>query len=436
MYIIDEIKNSFRELVGWQQPFDQYGGRWQWNVGTSESGLFYNDTHPLLTNENIRAIMPEDYYKTVSEWHNGYYYVNTMKVRVGKDVYICTSQTSFESTVNPELDTTHWNKYDILQDYLTYLTDQGITQMVAKIYQNNTLVNNGKNLLEQRPFFDGTGRLNATIQNNHKLVGFEITPVRALGVTTVIEMVGLQMVGGTGKIKLYLFHSSQVEPYNSIEVEFTKTNGGFQWFYLNWWLPYMWEDNNAGGSWYLLYNQDELPDGVQAINFVKDWSKQPCGTCSPVNLETWKQITKYLQVSPFQYDAPTTFVQYPEMMDVEDIYYTNSQNYGMNCIVSVGCDLTYFFLSQRLTFAPLLQKQVAYNVLRTMAMNPDVRVNRNQSNASRMDILYELDGNTNGRAGGLGYELENQYKATNIDISGIDRICIPCDNHGVKYRTV
>ena len=69
-------------------------------------------------------------------------------------------------------------------------------------------------------------------------------------------------------------------------------------------------------------------------------------------------------------------------------------------------------------------------------MNPYARVNRNQSNAMRSDILYELDGNTQGRATGLGWELKQAYKALNISTEGIDRICLACANKGVNYSTV
>jgi hypothetical protein len=53
-----------------------------------------------------------------------------------------------------------------------------------------------------------------------------------------------------------------------------------------------------------------------------------------------------------------------------------------------------------------------------------------------MDILYEIDGNTQGREGGIGAELKQAYKALNIDLKGIDRICLSCNNNGVKYRVV
>ena len=163
---------------------------------------------------------------------------------------------------------------------------------------------------------------------------------------------------------------------------------------------------------------------------------EPCQTCLGGSIESWRQMTKYLQVSPFGIHAPLDFHDYPEMFDIELIGYTNTMNYGMNVEISVGCDLTDFIISQRQIFATVIQKQVAANVLRTIAMNPDVRVNRNQVNVTRDELLYELDGAPTGRASGLGYELKQAYAALSIDTRGLDRICLQCNNHGVKYRTV
>jgi hypothetical protein len=54
-------------------------------------------------------------------------------------------------------------------------------------------------------------------------------------VTAKIERIGLQMTGATGVVRVYLFHSSQVEPIAVQDLEFTKTNGGFQWFDMKDW---------------------------------------------------------------------------------------------------------------------------------------------------------------------------------------------------------
>ena len=124
------------------------------------------------------------------------------------------------------------------------------------------------------------------------------------------------------------------------------------------------------------------------------------------------------------------------MFDLGEVSYTNTMNYGMNLEVSVGCDLTDFICQEREMFANVIQKQVAVSVLRTIAMNPDVRVNRNQVNVTRDELLYEIDGTPQGKPSGLAYELKQAYKALSLDTRQLDRICLACNNHGVKYRTI
>jgi hypothetical protein len=175
---------------------------------------------------------------------------------------------------------------------------------------------------------------------------------------------------------------------------------------------------------------------MEAINVAKDWSREPCGTCNIGSVEAWRELTKYLLISPFKVAASETFMEYPELWDIEQNIYTNTCNYGMNVEVTVACDLTDFIIRERQVFATVLQRQVAYTLLRTMAMNPEVRVNRNQSNVSQQNILYELDGNTEGRENGLGMQLRKAYEALDIDTRGIDRICMTCRPVGLKYRTV
>ena len=140
-----------------------------------------------------------------------------------------------------------------------------------------------------------------------------------------------------------------------------------------------------------------------------------------------------MMISPFRVHALETFAEYPEMWDTEENTYTNANNYGLNCVVTVGCDLTDFIIAQRSMFANVMQKQMAATVLRLITFNPDVRVNRNQSNASQFDLLYEVDGNPQGRKTGIGAELDRAYDALDLDTRGIDRICLTCRPVGVRY---
>lgn len=140
-------------------------------------------------------------------------------------------------------------------------------------------------------------------------------------------------------------------------------------------------------------------------------------------------------ISPFKTYAPSTFEQYPEMWDTPPIY-TNTQNYGLNLELSVGCDLSDFMILQRANFATVIQKNVSLKILKLLAYNPSVRVNRNQQNISQNSILYEIDGNTDGRQGGLKYEVEQAFKAIEIDTKNIDRVCLCEHNGGVKLRAI
>ena len=432
MYRLNDIQEGLMHLVGWEQNFNPAEAIDD-DLTQSESGLYFQNAHPLLTLDNVRSIVPENFWFVYPTWSNQSSYHKGDKVKHSNKIWIAKVDNTAET---PADGSQYWAEYNFLSDYLRHLVKNGIATTIQTFMQMKGLYRESKSLLERRTFFDGSGRINATIQNKGRLVGFEIVPVRALGVTTKIERIGLQMKGGSGTIKMYLFHSSQRNPLKTIDLEFTNTNGGFQWFDVkDVFLPYISNGNNAGGSWYLVYNQDDLPEGMEAINMSKDWSREPCGTCNIGSIETWRELTKYMLISPFSIKAPSTFAQYPEFWDVDLMSFTNTINYGLNVEVSVGCDLTDFVLEQKQLFATALQRQVAAIALRTMALNPDVRVNRNQSNVNRNDILYEIDGNTQGRPTGLGYELKMAYEALSLDTRGIDRICLSCHNGGVKYTT-
>ena len=440
MIRINEICEALKNVCGWEQSYDPAKAIDD-NLTQTESGLYFQGAHPLLTLDNMEAIMPDDWGIQYPVWDALTQWKQNKVVQYGNDTNgnkLFWKAKADNVGEEPTEDSLFWSKYNILSDFLERMTRNGIATAIQTFTQIKQLDKETRNLLERKTFFDGAGRIRATLQNNHKLVGFEIVPVRAMGVTAKIEKIGLQMTGGTGVVRMYLFHSSQIDPIKTFDLNFTVTNGGFQWFPLNdCYLPYISDKNNAGGAWFLCYNQDELPAGMESINVSKDWSREPCGTCNIGSVEVWRELTKYLQVTPFMYNAPETFAEYPELWDIAYTMYTRTQNYGLNCEITIGCDLTDFIISQRQIFQTVIQRQVAAIALRTLAMNPNVRVNRNQSNATRMDILYELDGNTSGvRPGGLGYDLKKSYEALQIDTQGLDRICLACNNRGVRYRTV
>lgn len=444
MIRIPVIVDALLPLVGWRQSYDPRDTLDE-SLTQSESGLYFQDTHPLMTLKNVRSVMPEDYLFRYPEWLSIVPYKKGQKVRHMDIVWVAKQDnqnmeppaSDFNGDYSDDFGGEYWKPYNFMTDFLRQQTEAGITQAVQTFLQIKGLLRETKDLLERRTFFDGAGRLQNTQPAQGKLVGMEINPVRSMGVTAKIERIGLQMTGATGNVRVYLFHSSQRDPIKVADLNFTKQNGGFQWFDMpDWYMPYISDGNNSGGSWYLVYDQNSLPDGMLAINASKDWSREPCMTCNAGSVANWRELTKYLLISPFKTHAYETFAEYPELWDINENIYTNTSNYGINVEVSVGCDLTDFIVRERMMFATVIQRQVTANLLRTMALNPEVRTNRNQSNVSQQSILYELDGNTQGREGGLGYELRKGYDALDLNTRGLDRICLTCRPVGVRYRTV
>ena len=434
MIRLQEIQEGLANLVGWEQSYNPQN-QIDAKLTESESGLTFQGAHPLVTLENIANIMPDDYLYKYPAWVNSTSYKKGEKVSHSNEIWIALHNNVGSE---PTAQSSDWEVYNMLSDYVADLTRNGINTAIQSFLMRKQLSEETKSLVDHRTFFDGAARLQSIIDPRGKIVGFEIIPVRAMGVTTKIERIGLQMRGAVGDITLYLFHSSQAEPIKTLTFNYTNTSGAFQWFTPEEpvYLPYIGTDTDAGGAWFLCYNQDELPDGMRALNVAKDWSAEPCQTCLGGSIEAWKAITKYLQVSPFSISAPEGFTEQPELFDIGTIAYTNTVNYGMNVEVSIGCDLTDFIIQQRNIFATLIQKQVAVNVLRTIAMNPDVRVNRNQVNVTREEILFAVDGPVQGRPSGLAYELEMAYKALAFDTKGLSRICLKCNTRGVSYGHV
>lgn len=206
MIRIKDIQDALFGLVGWEQDYDPERHISE-ELTQSESGLYYTGAHPLMTLDNIRAIMPEKFTNQYPIWDADKEYVEGAKVRHAEKVWQAVADNLGSE---PSEDSQDWQMFDALSDFLVQLTRMGIAQMVQTFLQTKSLLKESKPLLERRTFFDGAGRFNNVQENHGRLVGFEINPVRAMGVTAKIERIGLQMRGATGKVRVYLFHSRSV----------------------------------------------------------------------------------------------------------------------------------------------------------------------------------------------------------------------------------
>ena len=154
---------------------------------------------------------------------------------------------------------------------------------------------------------------------------------------------------------------------------------------------------------------------------------------------SWQAWSKYIEVHPFSVSEEAVLTEDGgvSLWDIADNQYTYDNNYGLNLEVTVACDITDFIIEQKALFQDVIAKQVAVDFLKEFAYNANVRTNRHAINVSRLDLMYELDGDSSSmKKSGLNYQLDLAFKALKVSTQGADRVCLPCKNNGIKYRTV
>lgn len=431
MIRIKDIQSQLLHLIGWEQNYDTSEIRIADSLTISESGLYFQQIHPLLTLQNMQCIAPD--FKNIT--FPAYSEDKTYEAGV-----IVSSKGNFYRALKPSSgvpveDIQYWAYTNPFSEWLEAKTKASIHKAVMRFINDKMSKGSTKDLFEHRTLFDGTGRIVNLEKNKNNFVGFEIVPIRSAGVTTKINKIGLQFTE-PGDYKIYIFHSSSYEPVYTLNLTKTRKNS-MEWFELkDVHLPYESQDIDAGGSWFVCYSQSELPEGSLAIRKDRDWSKGPCNACSRQEYASWAIWSKYIEVHPFYVNSE--FVENPAAMwDVEANQYTYDTNYGLNLEISVSCDLTDFIIKQRHLFQDVIAKQLAVDMLREFVYNANVRTNRHSINASRADILYEIDGDSSSmKRSGLSYQLEKAFNAIEMGTEGLDRVCQPCVNHGIKYRTI
>ena len=190
MIRINDIQQALAHLVGWEQdiiPENQIAE----TLTESESGLYFQGAHPMVTLENLRSVMPEMSVDRFPEWSRFKLYHKGQVVRHGSKTGVMLFEAlrdgigqeprtkDFNGDFNGDFsksETEYWTAYNPMSVWLKGLQDQTIAKMVQMFLTQKSLMKESKSLLERRTFFDGAGRLANTLPSGQRIVGMEITP--------------------------------------------------------------------------------------------------------------------------------------------------------------------------------------------------------------------------------------------------------------------
>ena len=379
MFVPATIITAYKPLIGW----DKGDTTLTEEVTKADSGQYYNSAHVLLTTENILAASP------------------------------------YETTAKTEA-------------WLRKTTDSFIIKAIQNIYNNNISNNIGSIIQNSTSVFEGMGSLKWNCEKTNSLVGFEITPKRSKGTTIRIDAIGTQFKG-IGDLDLYIFHSSRPDAVKKITITRTR-NGGMEWnipaepLY----LPYWSTDIDAGGQWYIVYDDSAIGD-MTAINRQIDFRGNPCSGCNPGELRSWMDWHSNYNIYPIR--APRVDADEQTLWDTDVTLSTPTITYGLNFKISVVTDVTQFLVDQKSLFTDYLIKYVGSEFLRLLAYNPSVKIARGTLNWNRQEILYEIDGNTDSnRRTGLGYERDQALKALQVSLEGMDAAASPKRKNGIRFN--
>jgi hypothetical protein len=151
--------------------------------------------------------------------------------------------------------------------------------------------------------FEGVGRITDRITKTGRLVGYKITVMNPDTVAT-LSHIGLQLDQAQNPVTIYLYHSSSNLPVQTFTLNHTKSIQ-FQWHQItSEILSFMSDTVNAGGSYSLVYYEDELT-GSAIKKDVSFSGKNTCGSCSEavVNSSLYNKWSKFISIQPFSVSA-------------------------------------------------------------------------------------------------------------------------------------
>ena len=284
--------------------------------------------------------------------------------------------------------------------WLQAKTEAGIIRAIDAWISKKFAVKTARNLLERNQLYYTTGSQQDLITMGTDVCGIEVQPTRSRNISMTIEQVGIQF-DTDQTVTVRLFDATLNTEVDNQVISYTG-NGGLQWT--------------------VVYDQASITGN--AINGVYDHTVNNTSIASSGS-------NRYYTATPFEVAGSVA-----SLWNIENNSYTSTQNYGLNLRVNIQCDYTDFILEQKELFKTVIGKQVAIDMLREMAYNPNIRANRNESNMSTTQILYEIDGDSQGKDGGMRHQLDEAIKNLSIDFEGIDKICLPCKKYSIRMKAI
>lgn len=420
MYNRNRIETAFLGMAGLRQNQNP-------DFPQLSDDLIYTGTniiiqHPLLNIENLDMTSRNYGFYNFPDWVAGTTYSVGTRVRSFGTVYESLVNNNIGNT--PASSPTQWQEINLLSLYLEDVYRDAISDTVNQVFNRKKLNGQTKTLLQNQRLSEGVGGFTDQIVNEGALVGVEFKLKHNQNIKAVIDRIGLQLTIPQNGINFYLYHSSQVLPLRTIQINQTVISG-LEWHETDIEINFFNDIHDAGGVFYLMYDQNQLTG--QALKKRHNWHLPPCSYCNRRELNTFNLYTKYLYLRTVRVNQEDRNTDNDtHMWDIERTKYVPDNNYGLNFAWTIRCDLTDYLIRNRDVFEYAIRDVTIQKLLESMA---------NSTRQNGLDEKVRLMAREELRSdmvGGMGIrkQVQKQIDAVDFEISALDDTCMPCNTKG------
>lgn len=436
MFTFSDVQTCLTSLVGFRNHNSADYPAYDSSIIASNGAKIIS--HPLINVENLYNTITDFNKYDYSDWGAGTSYSFDDRV-YGSDGEVYKSLVAGTDTNTGNDPTSSPNEWELITGLSLYL-EAVIRDTAEEVVNDVVLVKKNrmdtKSIFSKLELYQGAGRLSDKITKTGSLVGFQIDLKRSQNLKMILDKIGVHL-DTNQTLTFYLYHTSQAAAITTFDVTYTK-GGSFQWSDLtDVELSYFTSSYNSGGSFFLMYDEDDLTG--QAINYAFDFTKQPCPTCNGYNIGSWNQRYRFFSMAAVKVSSSNR--DGVNMWDISNTEYLYNTNWGLNLSLTMKCDIGDLICEESYLFKDILAQKVIVNLLQGMIQS----TKDNDKQTKLNDLAFKaLHGETvavtqfkSENYGGEFRKYEQYLEALNFDLSDLNDVCTPCTNKaGIKYRTV
>lgn len=412
MFNLKTLLSEFTTLIGVRSGLDTRSAILTPAVKQSDSGLYINAAHPLLTVDNIEATANEiQSFALIDVYSGTATYTKGDIVADGDKWYESLTDSN---TGNALTDATKWVKTSVVNQYLKETYTDAVTRVFRRIELDKQIANKGRRLVSSTPLFFVEG--NELNEKVGAFVGLRLW-VQEQDLAGVLNRVGLQLKQAQ-TLTVYLFHTSQAEPVKTWEVNYTNAKR-FQWFDTKEALNL----SDTNGYYTIGYFESDLDAANLSIRRKYNFTDGPnCAVCNRRDADYYSRWSPYLSIEsvrvPSAYLSGTDQAWQESVIEIMD-----KQNHGLNLDLTVNCDLTGVILQNKGLFANVIFEQWKILLLEGIAFTArNNRLGNTVAQAAHF-TLHDPNNRDNPYA-----TLNKAFTAIEVDFSGLNPICLPCED--------